>query len=81
MADVWLMLMPRELEAIQQPANDAGNGPLLREVQAGLDVATGELLISRGNLARSLIARRNWGAGHESAFRAILEAADRHGEL
>jgi len=80
-ADVWLMLTPRELEAVQQAAGDAGNGPLLREVQAGLEAVTGELTLSRGLLARVVLARRDWRGGHQTAFTAVLEAAARHGEV
>jgi hypothetical protein len=76
----WIMLMPRETEAITAATlsdhDDRPNTVLLRTLREKLK--DGEIELTHKELREVEAARRNWRGGHERAFDAVLAAAKRH---
>jgi formiminotetrahydrofolate cyclodeaminase len=77
---MWMLLTPREAEAVQGASAKGANGAALAMVKGKLrpmgpdtelDLTLDELLAVRE-------AAYNWADGGEKAFRAILAARDRH---
>lgn len=77
----WMMLTPRELEAITQqvPADidTTDNAAVLRMVQAKI-VNKDELELTDQELQRVRVAAGRYRHGFEKAFKAVLSAYSRH---
>lgn len=79
---LWMMLTPREAEAITTAALPAEteNGRILALLKGrlktrGLD---SEIELSGRELIDVQLAAKRWREGGEKAFRAVLQAAERH---
>lgn len=80
MADVFLCLMPREVELVMRPLGGDGiNAQLLKTVQGKLNAVNGEIDMTDSELRQVRAAAKHWRGGGERQFKALLEAADRGG--
>jgi hypothetical protein len=79
---LWLWLTPREVEALTtaRAHADSHNAAILMRLQGNVDRITGELELAEGDLAEVRLSIRRWQDGGEKGFRAVLSAADRHGQ-
>ncbi len=75
----WMLLTPREADQVAKATARGDNLKVLEEVRHGLNKLTGDLEISARVLTLVRMAHRQWRLGGEKAFKAVLEAAGRHG--
>lgn len=79
MRTVILILNPAEIDIVQRatPSGEGEHAELLRKIQEGLDVITGELTLPASDWLRIQKAATNWRLGYERQFKALTRAADR----
>lgn len=76
---IWVLLTPREEEAIMQPVPPTAKGynaETVRMVQAKID--RHELELTEEEYQRVRRSRRDWKGGYERTLQAVLDAAARH---
>jgi hypothetical protein len=78
----WMLLTPREASYITDTGGakeGTANAAILAVLQKRLNRLTGDLELSSAELQQVKAAAQHYHDGAERAFRAVLEAARRHG--
>jgi hypothetical protein len=75
---IYLILHPREIEAVQRATAKGQNGVILDAIKLNLNTLNGELDLTPRLLSQIRVCYRRWRMGGEQAFKAVLAAVDRH---
>lgn len=76
---VYLILHPREIEAIERDSARGQNLTILEGIRLNMNRLNGELTLTPRLLSTVRACHRQWRLGGEKAFQAVIDAAQRDG--